>query len=353
MKDANEQVILDLVNNCLTEDGLSYTAFDKIFGFLKKDEQYVIVNVLSSHGIDLYDDENENADEDFKKITDEVISKYIGKTYEDDYRDVRFISQSNENLCGLIQSGNEEAKNQLCIKNKRLVYKYAIYYHGCYNCKLDVDDLVQAGMMGMLIAAEKYDVKTGFTFSTYAVNWIKSKIRRVIADEGYTVRLPVHVFDKIAQIKREIERCDNGNLSRKELVGKVASNLVMTESDVEKYLTIDEKYMSIISLDKSVGENGESSLKDFVADSMILTPDEAVINGFAEEIVAKMLGKLSTRERTVMILRYGLDESDPMTLEQVGVKLGVTRERIRQIEYNAKRKLLGSSLSKTFWGIYE
>lgn len=384
----NEELIKRLVEPYLKNNKLSYDDFDKVFGRLKlkPKEQYAIVNVLDKLSIELYEpdnvesndsavlsdelsnsaltDDSDNGDcgeiidvsdekivdDDGTVITDEVITNYFNEKYKDDVKVSRNIAQSNENLCILIQSGNEKAANDLCIKNKRLVFKYAYYYYKKIRCKLDLEDLIQVGSMGMLKAANKFNPKLGYAFTTYAVSWIKQAILRTIADEGYTIRVPVHMFEKILQIKREYNRIDDGNLSESEIIDRIADNLSLSRDDVVNAFTVDRNFISTSSLDTPIGETGENVLGDMIVDNMILPPEEMCTMKLLHEDLLKLLDVLKPREKRVIILRFGLFDGIPRTLEEVGRMMGVTRERIRQIEEKALRILRRSSYSRKLEG---
>lgn len=231
-----------------------------------------------------------------------------------------------------VKEGDPEAKQRLIECNLRLAANIARHYQGR---GLALEDLVQEANMGLMKAADKYDYEKGFRFSTYATWWIRQAITRAIADTGRAVRLPVHVNEKLSQLKVATAKLMDklGRLPTDEELAE-ACNITITQLHVLK-----KNEMSIASLDTKVGEEEDCSLGDFVIDDKAPSPEQEAIAKNLREIIDTLMGDLTEREQFILSKRFGLDGSPPMTLEEVGNTLGVTRERVRQVEMKALRKL--------------
>ena len=375
----NTELILKMVSPYVADNRLSFKDFKKLFSFLSRQEQYLVIDVLIANSIvfitddgKIYDyksgvalsDDDEQEDEEIEDENE--LDVELAREYEDDeekqYDDDLFkdkespqshfvasykdIKQSNEVLCALIQQGNEQAKQDLCVKNRALVDKYAWAYGKKYLTKLSFDDLEQAGMIGLIKAAERYDLKLGYAFSTYATWWIRQTVVREIYDTGFLIRLPVHMMEKVNKITNlESKYAGEGN-NHIECVNLISKELDIPPEYVEYCMSLKINYLSTSSLNSPVGEDEASELMEFVPVDNEETVEDIVMFGDLRETLNDVLGTLTAREEKVLRLRFGLDDGRARTLEEVGKEFHVTRERIRQIEAKALRKLRHPSRMK-------
>ena len=268
-------------------------------------------------------------------ITDDPVRMYlkeIGRipllTYEEEVE-----------LAKRIEAGDQKAKDQLAEANLRLVVSIAKRYVGR---GMQFLDLIQEGNMGLIKAVDKFEHKKGFKFSTYATWWIRQAITRAIADQARTIRIPVHMVETINKLVRA-QRQLVQELGRDPLPEEVAELMNMA---VEKVREVQKIAQEPVSLETPIGEEEDSHLGDFIPDEEILSPSDAATNTMLREQLISVLDTLTDRERKVLALRFGLDDGRTRTLEEVGQAFDVTRERIRQIEAKALRKLKHPSRSK-------
>ena len=347
----NEDKIYELIKPYIKNNTLSYKAFFGVFSFLRKSDQYEVINLIEDKfNIRVIDDESVEAESESVDVSDMDIDPETDAEFEELYDKGAFVNpnypqrtelntkQSNEQLCRLIQEGDELAKEELCIKNKRLVYKYAYAYNKFYNHKLEFQDLTQAGFMGLLKAAEMFNFNKGTRFSTYSTYWIKQHISREIMNTGHTIRLPVHMFEIVNKLQR-IENLLQDDLKRDPTVEELAEAMGVEPAKIRELIIISEQIKATPSLDAKAKDESGTPIWELIEDTMV-EPTEAMSERIAlYEIFDKALKQLGGREEKVLRLRTGFDDGVNRTLEEVGQMMGVTRERVRQIESRGLTKL--------------
>ncbi|MBR3052673.1 MAG: RNA polymerase sigma factor RpoD [Firmicutes bacterium] len=262
------------------------------------------------------------------------------KVYLKEIGRVRLLSPEEEiELAKKMADGDEYARKRLTEANLRLVVSIAKRYAGR---GMQFLDLIQEGNLGLIKAVEKFDYTKGFKFSTYATWWIRQAITRAIADQARTIRIPVHMVETINKVKKVSSQLlhQNGHEPSAE---EIADELGMTPEKVREILRVAQEP---VSLETPIGEEEDSHLGDFIPDEEAPIPAEAASHTLLREQLADVLSSLTPREEKVLRLRFGLEDGRPRTLEEVGKEFNVTRERIRQIEAKALRKLRHPSRSK-------
>lgn len=355
----NEEIVISMAKPYVKDGAITYTEFDNIYAMLSLKEQYAVSEILYKNGINLVDEEErideeqyvldiDDVEDDFEILYDEGIFK-DGGTSSDEY-DALFvhknIRQTNEILCSLIQEGNKQATQDLCIKNKRLVDKRVIAYQKRYGNRLDFEDLEQVGFIGLIKAAKRFDYKQGTAFSTYATFWINQSISREIMDNGFAIRIPVHMMERINKVVAIDNSLINQNMELVDRITQIANELGMSEDAVTECLVIKSNYLTYASLNSPIGAEEETELGEMIPEDGIPSVEEVIESKVLREKIEEVLSTLKEREQTVLRYRFGLDDNHPRTLEEVGGKFGVTRERIRQIEAKALRKLRHPSRAK-------
>lgn len=328
----------------------------RIGGFeLDSDQMDEFYEFLGEHGVEVLTDGEEEEEDDPNvqelekeeefdlndlsvppgvKINDPVrmYLKEIGR--------VDLLSAEEEiSLAMRIEQGDEEAKRRLAEANLRLVVSIAKRYVGRGMLFLD---LIQEGNMGLIKAVEKFDYRKGYKFSTYATWWIRQAITRAIADQARTIRIPVHMVETINKLIR-VQRQLLQDLGREPSPEEIAEDMDLTPEKVREILKIAQEP---VSLETPIGEEDDSHLGDFIEDQDATSPSEHAAYELLKEQLEDVLDTLTDREENVLRLRFGLDDGRTRTLEEVGKVFGVTRERIRQIEAKALRKLRHPSRSK-------
>ncbi|MBM0064328.1 RNA polymerase sigma factor RpoD [Alkalicoccobacillus gibsonii] len=352
------ELSIDQVKEQLVEVGkkrgvLTYAEITEKMASFEQDAEQMdeFFEYLGEQGIDLQNESDEGPsspeaakEEEFDlndlsvppgiKINDPVrmYLKEIGR--------VQLLSAAEEiELAKRIEQGDEEAKRRLAEANLRLVVSIAKRYVGRGMLFLD---LIQEGNMGLIKAVEKFDFQKGFKFSTYATWWIRQAITRAIADQARTIRIPVHMVETINKLIR-VQRQLLQDFGREPTPEEVAEEMELTPEKVREILKIAQEP---VSLETPIGEEDDSHLGDFIEDQEALAPSDAAAYELLKEQLEDVLDTLTDREENVLRLRFGLDDGRTRTLEEVGKVFGVTRERIRQIEAKALRKLRHPSRSK-------
>lgn len=350
-------VIRDLIELGKSKGQLTTKEILDAIGELDFDPEHIekFYDTLESHGIEIIDDFSDIQidDIDLSKVSGADTDDFDAgmgmegvaiddpvKVYLKEIGRVPLLSSEEEvRLAIAIKDGDEAAKKRLSEANLRLVVSIAKRYLGR---GMQFLDLIQEGNLGLIKAVEKFDYTKGFKFSTYATWWIRQAITRAIADQARTIRIPVHMVETINRVLRTSHAMVQ-KLGREPTTKEIADELHIEESKVEEVLKIAQEP---VSLETPIGEEEDSHLGDFIQDDEASQPSEEATYTLLREQLEEVLSTLTPREEQVLRMRFGLVDGKPHTLEEVGKQFDVTRERIRQIESKALRKLRHPSRSK-------
>ena len=351
-ENTGNEITLAEIGEHLSRIKLNKDQIDEVYDLVEKNG-INIVDTREPNGNELEDVEDDDVDVDDGLVlktngeidvdatvpkslpTDDAVRMYLKEIGK-----VPLLTGAEERELAIrMEQGDEEAKKKLCESNLRLVVSIAKRY---LNRGLSFLDLIQEGNLGLIKAVDKFDYTKGYKFSTYATWWIRQAITRSIADQARTIRIPVHMVETINKLIR-ISRQLLQELGREPTSEEIAKEMGIT---VEKVREIKKISQDPVSLETPIGEEEDSHLGDFIPDDDVPAPVEAAAYSMLKEQLMEVLDTLSDREKKVLMLRFGLEDGRPRTLEEVGKEFNVTRERIRQIEAKALRKLRHPSRSK-------
>ena len=337
------------INDFFKDQNLEVDQMEKVFDFLEasgvdvlritgNDEELILDDDMD---IDKRDDEEEvELDKIDLSVPEGVSIEDPVRMYLKEIGKVSLLTADEEiELAQRMEKGDENAKKRLAEANLRLVVSIAKRYVGRGMLFLD---LIQEGNLGLIKAVEKFDYRKGYKFSTYATWWIRQAITRAIADQARTIRIPVHMVETINKLIR-VSRQLLQELGREPSPEEIAEEMDMSVDRVREILKISQEP---VSLETPIGEEEDSHLGDFIQDDNVPVPADAAAFTLLKEQLIEVLGTLTEREQKVLRLRFGLDDGRARTLEEVGKEFNVTRERIRQIEAKALRKLRHPSRSR-------
>lgn len=345
----NQKAVSGLIEIGQEQGSLTYDEIKDNLEDIELDKEDIedIYQQFDNLGIEIIEDDEDLIDDEVEDDEEEDLSVPTGINVDDPVRmylkeigRVDLLTAEEEvEIAKRIEDGEEMAKLELAEANLRLVVSIAKRYVGR---GMQFLDLIQEGNLGLMRAVEKFDYTKGYKFSTYATWWIRQAITRSIADQARTIRIPVHMVETINKLVR-VQRQLVQELGREATPEEIAEEMDLTVDRVREIMKIAQEP---VSLETPIGEEEDSHLGDFIPDEEIESPSEAATLSMLREELIGVLDSLTEREQRVLRLRFGLDDGKPRTLEEVGKEFDVTRERIRQIEAKALRKLRHPSRSK-------
>lgn len=306
------------------EEDIDEKKAQKIYDSLGEDEKDELEQFLEDEELE------EDIESDRKKIANSLVARKRSDI-------IRLSDLTNEQIVGQFQEGNQNALGALVDKNQGLVRSRASYFYRSHGNDLELEDLVQSGMLGMIRAAEKFDLSLGYKFTTYAYKWIDKAIRKAINKEGHTIRIPAGKYLKLNKLKQILKA--NPEASEEELY-KILKQEGIDKKQADDLFLINRNQVNSTSLNINLDSEDSTGdeLMDMVGDDSIPVDDQ-ILKKDMEDFLMKALDQLSDREKQIIIYRYGLDNEKPKTLEEIGTLYNLSRERIRQIENQALGKL--------------
>lgn len=323
----NDEEVFEKFKDFFDEDDIDEKEAQKIYKGLTEDEKEEFDQFLEDE--ELEEDEYKD-EEDRKKIKNSLVARQRSDI-------IRLSDLTNEQIVEQFQEGNQNALGALVDKNQGLVRSRASYFYRSHGNDLELEDLVQSGMLGMIRAAEKFDLTLGYKFTTYAYKWIDKAIRKAINKEGHTIRIPAGKYLKLNKLKQILKA--NPEASEEELY-KILKQEGIDKKQADDLFLINRNQVNSTSLNINLDSEDSTGdeLMDMVGDDSIPVDDQ-ILKKDMEDFLMKALDQLSDREKQIIIYRYGLDNEKPKTLEEIGTIYSLSRERIRQIENQALGKL--------------
>ena len=320
----NDEEIFEKFKDFFDEEDIDQKEAEKLYKSLTEDEKEEFDQYLEDEQLD--EDEEEN----IHKIKNSLVAKKRSDI-------IRLSDLTNEQIVEQFQEGNQNALGALVDKNQGLVRSRASYFYRSHGNDLELEDLVQSGMLGMIRAAEKFDLTLGYKFTTYAYKWIDKAIRKAINKEGHTIRIPAGKYLKLNKLKQILKA--NPEASEEELY-KILKQEGIDKKQADDLFLINRNQVNSTSLNINLDSEDSTGdeLMDMVGDDSIPVDDQ-ILKKDMEDFLMKALDQLSDREKQIIIYRYGLDNEKPKTLEEIGTIYSLSRERIRQIENQALGKL--------------